>query len=197
MNSVKNSPDFSIPLRFSVRRILILGIPFLALALGIAFFSNGHRSAGPDIHRVSVPIDYKRLIADRVTEALRQDGLAVARFNEGLTKALIRYTAQSESAALETAQKLSSADDIAHILFYLAKDQTTLGHQTDDYLDSEIQPILTPLLGDFGRVANLLIQTLDSDLYRISVQLAVDLASVGPLANSKANWTVIPRQSGH
>jgi len=132
------------------------------------------------VQPVPIPIDYKRLVAEKVTEALRQDDLAVTRFNEGLTRALISYTARSDNVAFQTAEKLSSAEDLAYILFYLAKDQTNSAHQTDDYLDRETQPILNTLLEDFGRDTNGLIQSLDDDLRRVSVQLAVDLASIGP-----------------
>ena len=185
MDNVKDSPVRLVPVRWPVRWILLLGVPLLALALGIAFFAKGHRETGPVVQPVVVkpapiPIDYRKLVAERVTEASRQDELAVTRFNEGLTKALLGYKARSENATSETAEKLSSAEDLAHILFYMAKDQTDSGHQTDDYLDSETQPILKPLLGNFGRDINVLIQTLDNDLRRISMQLAVDLASIGP-----------------
>jgi len=180
VDKVKNYSEISPPVRWSTRRILVLGVPLLALAFGIAFFSKGHRETGPVVPPAPIPIDYKRLVAEKVTEASRQDDLAVTRFNEGLTRAVISYTAKSENAALEIAEKLSSAEDLAYILFYLAKDQTSSAHQTDDYLDSETQPILNALLSDFGRDTNVLIQSLDNDLRRISMQLAVDLASIGP-----------------
>jgi hypothetical protein len=185
MDNIKDSLELSMPVRWSVRRILVLGVPLLALVLGIAFFSRGHRETGPVVQPAIVqpapiPIDYKKLVAEKVTEASRQNDLAVLRFRKGLKKALASYTAGSEIAASKTAEKLSSADDLANILFYLAKDKTNSGHQTDNYLDSETQPILNPLLQKLGRNTNVLIQGLDDELRRISMQLAVDLASIGP-----------------
>ena len=141
MDNIKESPELSTPLRWSVRRILVLAIPVLALALGIVFFSKGHRETDSVVQPAVVtpapiPIDYRKLVSERVADASHQDELAVTRFNEGLTKALTSYSARSESAASETAEKLSSAEDLARILFFLAKDETDSGHQTDDYLDS-------------------------------------------------------------
>ena len=185
VDKVKNYSEISPPVHWSLRWILVLGVPLLALAFGIGFFFEGYRETAQVVlpavvQPVPIPVDYKKLIAEKLTEASRQDDLAVTRFNEGLTRSLVSYTARSESAALQTAEKLSSAEDLAYILFYLAKDQTNSGHQTDDYLHSETQPILNTLLGDFGRDTNDLIRMLDNDLRRISTQLAVDLASIGP-----------------
>ena len=161
------------------------------LTIGVVAVLKNQKKPVEQRPAVTLPkIDYAKLAKKKVEDAIQQDELALKRFEASLRNALGTYGIKSAEAAEAISAQASQPDAMAAIVFYLAKDQITSGHQTDDYLNNLIQPIFVPIVDEFGNAVSFATATFENDLRRTSVQLAIDLASIGPGASENNRRTV-------
>jgi hypothetical protein len=83
-------------------------------------------------------------------------------------------------AADDAAKEGADYNSCCAIIYYLAWDKVRGTSKTEDYLDSEIKPIIEPVVAALAADINTAVDTVEADLRRSTLVLAKDLAALGP-----------------
>lgn len=126
------------------------------------------------------PIDYSDQVKERVAKAATEDRAALEQFQRSLSAAIVRYDSESANAAETAAEYASTFTSIRSIVGYLAYDQLTGTDKAGAYFRELIGPPLKQPVDWLVQDVNAATNVLENDLQKISVQLAVDLAALGP-----------------
>ena len=128
----------------------------------------------------SAPIDYSQDVKKRVEQAATEDQAALQQFHKSLSAALTNYDSESSIAAETAAEYASTFTSIRRIVGYLAYDQLMSTDTAGAYFNALIGPPLKLPVERLVVDVNAATTVLENDLQKISVQLAVDLAALGP-----------------
>jgi len=165
--------------RFS-RRDALLILTALVAVLMIFWLKSHKTSVLPPPELPAPAIDYSREVKRLVDVASLRDNEAFRRFETSLATVIASYEPRFSKAADAASGKASEYESIAKIIYYLAWDQATDEHRTDEYLTQTIGPIIDPVVSDFGRDVGQAMDNLENELRKNTVQLAIDLAALGP-----------------
>ncbi len=125
-------------------------------------------------------VDYTVEVNRLVSRTDAADAAALGRFQNGLEAVQASYATRFATAATDVAATAGDYRFIANLVRLIAYDHLAGGDRTGAYLAEHLGPRVDPLLSDYGREITGVMQRLDNDLARNGVQLATDLAAVGP-----------------
>ncbi|MCX6599949.1 MAG: hypothetical protein NT025_00075 [bacterium] len=124
--------------------------------------------------------DYSGEVNRLVQQAATEDQTALQQFQHSLSMALVTYESESAKAAETAAVYASTFTSIRRIIGYMAYDQIKSTETAGAYLNALISPPLKIPVDGVVLEVNAATAALEYDLQKISVQLAVDLAALGP-----------------
>ncbi len=125
-------------------------------------------------------IDYGPLIKTHADQASRRNVNAIQSFELEIGRILKAHETKLTKAANEAAQEGADYKSCIAIIYYLAWDKARKTSKTEDYLDSEINPIIEPVVAAMASDVDTAVETLEADLRRSTMLLATDLAALGP-----------------
>jgi hypothetical protein len=124
-------------------------------------------------------IDYGPLIRTHSDQAGRRNANAIQAFELAINRILKGHETKLTKVAEVAAKEGADYNSCCAIIYYLAWDKVKETSKTEDYLDSEINPIIEPVIADLVADVNTAVDTLESDLRRSTLVLAKDLAALG------------------
>lgn len=130
----------------------------------------------PGTSRVDYSVEVNRLVSQ--TDA--EDAAALSRFQSGLEAVKASYQPRFATAATDVGAMAGEYGFIANLVRLLAYDYLAGGDRSGAYLTEHLGPRIDPLVSDYGREIAGVMQRLDNDLMKNGMQLATDLAAVGP-----------------
>jgi len=168
---------------------------FLLLALAIIWymiFSSRREPVAPQPPastpaaapaRAAAPqIDYAALVAQRSGEAHRRNHNAQAIFAMEINQIISSHESALATAAAEAAKAASTYSACSQVVYCLAWDKVKKETRTEQYLESKIGPVISPAIRAMTNEVDAATSKFDYELRRSTVQLAHDLAALGPMA---------------
>lgn len=132
-------------------------------------------------HQASVPgINYQALVNEETSKARMQSQKMVAAFQVSLANLDTKYAARFSLAAYEAAASAAKYQSIILLINHLAWDKVNGTHEAESYLTSQIEPSIIPMVSEFSLNLNSETAKLDNDLQKVTVQLAANIAAIGP-----------------
>ncbi len=129
----------------------------------------------------SAPLtDCAALVAQRSSEAHRRNHNAQAVFAMEINRIISSHESALASAAAEAAKAASTYSACSQVVFYLAWDKLKKETRTEQFLESQIAPVLSPAARAMSNEVDAATSKFDYELRRNTVQLAHDLAALGP-----------------
>lgn len=170
----------------STRNLRIVGFALVAVALII--WLNSQKT--PVEPRPSAPIasqpDYAADVQRLLERAMTADQAAFERFERSLESTASQYQTDSLAASEAAASSLATYRSIRTIISKLAYDRIKGTSEADHYIQGEVARFLRAPIETLEGNANTALAVLDNDLRKNSVQLAVDLAALGPTEFTKS-----------
>jgi hypothetical protein len=102
-----------------------------------------------------------------------------------VNRVLKKHDAKLVIAAREAAKEASDYGSSCKIVYFLAWDQVKGQNETESYLNGEIKPLITPAIQALAIEVDATVKKLDHELRRSTVQLAYDLAALGPAEDDR------------
>lgn len=156
-------------------------IIFALLAIAaIAFFKLQKSELEPKVPSVAPSVDYGPLIKTHADQASRRNANAIQSFELAIGRILKAHITKLNKAADDAAKEGSDYGSCCAIIYYLAWDKVRDTAKTEEYLDSEINPMIEPVVSALAADVNRVVDTLEADLRRSTLVLAKDLAAMGP-----------------
>jgi hypothetical protein len=125
-------------------------------------------------------IDYRALIALETSKAKTQTDAIVKGHQASLATLDQSYATRFSRAADSAAEHAATYTSIAKLIGYLAWDTVKSTSEAESYLNTLIDPSVTPELTDFHNVMNAEAAKYDNELRKVTVQLAANIAAIGP-----------------
>lgn len=163
--------------RSSYGFILILAV----VAIGLIAYLKSQKSEIQPAPRPRAPgVDYSKLIQLHADQASRRNINALKVFEMDVNRVVKEHEAKLSSAAREAAREAADYGSCCKIVYYLAWDKVKGQNETEAYLNREIKPFVDSAAQAFGDDVDAALKKLDYELRRSTVQLANDLATLGP-----------------
>lgn len=125
-------------------------------------------------------IDYAALVAQCSSEAHRSNHNAQAVFAMEINQIISSHELALAAAVAEAAKAASTYSACSHIVYYLAWDKVKKETRTEQFLESTIEPVLSPAIRAMTNEIDAATSKFEYELRRNTVQLAHDLAALGP-----------------
>jgi hypothetical protein len=123
---------------------------------------------------------YEDLIKREMATAAEDTRRAQREHSASVKRLISIHASKADSIADQAADRASEFATLTKTIYYLAQDQVTGGKETDRYLQEKIGPTVEPDLQSLAREVNAGIAAFDVEVRRITVQLATNIASIGP-----------------
>lgn len=125
-------------------------------------------------------IDYTALIAQCSSKAHRRNHNAQALFAMEIDQIIRTHEPALTTAAAEAAKAGSTYSACTHVVYYLVWDKMKKETRTEQYLESQINPVISLAIRAMADEIDAATGKLDYELRRNTVLLARDLAALGP-----------------
>lgn len=111
------------------------------------------------------------------TEATRR---AQTQYDASVKRRIAVHASETASIADQAATRAAEFEILTKTIYYLASDQVFDKKDTDQHLQEHIGPIVEPGLQSLAKDVNAAIAAFDFEVRRITVQLATNVAAIGP-----------------
>lgn len=125
-------------------------------------------------------VDYRALIAVETGKAKNQTDAILKGHQASLERINQSYTIRFSSSATSAAKEAAAYTSILKIIGYLALDLAQGTNDAESYMSTLIGPSITPVLSDFHNELNAESAKYDYELRKVTVQLAGNVAAMGP-----------------
>lgn len=125
-------------------------------------------------------IDYRALISMETEKAKTQTDAIVIGHQASLAQLDQSYATFFSITARSAAEHAATYKSIAELIGYLALDMARGTSEAESYLNTLIDPSITPVMSDFHNDVNAEAAKYDYELRKITVQLAANIAAIGP-----------------
>jgi len=125
-------------------------------------------------------IDYGALVSVETGKAKIQTDAIVQGHQASLAKLDQSYATRFPSVASSASEHAATYTSIANLIGYLAWDTVKGTSEAESYLNTLIDPSITPALSDFHNDMNAEAAKYDYELRKVTVQLAANIAAIGP-----------------
>lgn len=161
--------------------LLLLGL----LTLLVIVFVKAQRvpvlpEEGVSAPAVGAEADYNGLIRMHAEQAGRRNQNALVLFQMELDRILRAHDVALTQAGRDASEAAAGYGSCCKLVYYLACDKAKGGNKAESYLNSQINPVLALATRALGVDIDAAVGTLEYDLRRSTVQLATDLAALGP-----------------
>lgn len=151
--------------------------------------------ATPPLKSSPIPsVDYQALVTAETSKARVQSQQLMARHKDSLVGLDSKYAMRFSLAAYEASASAAEYQSILTLIGNLAWDQVKGTNEAESYLSSKIEPPINQVMTEFNRNLNSQTAKFDNDLQKITVQLAANLAAIGP-GNSRPPARVVSQQT--
>ena len=161
---------------------LVLGITGIYLSTKPSKTSNitlPNSSPIPPIPKV----DYQALVNAETSKAREQSQKILAGHKVSLVGVESQYAMRFSLAAYEASASAAEYKSILTLIGNLAWDQVKSTNGAESHLKSRIEPSITRVMSEFNLKMNSETAKFDNDLQKITVQMAANIASIGPGAS--------------
>jgi hypothetical protein len=158
---------------------VILALAIVAIGF-IAYFQWQKSPVRPEPPPPKPTVDYAALLQVHADQASRRNVNALKVFEMDVNRVLKEHAAKMVSTAREAAKEAADYGSCSKIVYYLAWDKVKKQNETEAYLNREIKPFVDPAIQALGKDVDTAGKKLDYELRRSTVQLANNLAALGP-----------------
>lgn len=148
--------------------------------ISIAYLKSQESPVKPELPLPKPTVNYSQLIQTHTDQASRRNLNALHIYEMNINRIYKEYEPKLSGAAQKAAREAADYGSCGKIIWFLASDKVTGQHTTEEYLNSQIMPFLDPVFRSLRSDINVEIRKFDNDLRDSSVQLAYDLAALGP-----------------
>lgn len=135
----------------------------------------------PPLDQPSVPkIDYQALVNAETVKASAQSQQLVAAFRVSIENFDAEFAKQLPVAAYNASASAATYKSILSLISHLAWDKAKGTNESESYLASRIEPSIGPAVNEFRLNLNSETAKLDNELRKVTVQLAGNIAAIGP-----------------
>lgn len=180
-NCPKSSPKppfwwiFAGPLAIVIVVLIVIGaLSFFDSATTISAIPS--TSSSPPVPK----IDYQALISAETGKAKTQIGGLVKAHQASLAKLDQTHAPKFALAASSASEQAAKFGSITKLIAYLAWDKAKGTSEAESYLNTLIEPSISPALVDFHNDVNAETAKIDYELRKVTVQLASNIAAIGP-----------------
>lgn len=125
-------------------------------------------------------IDYQALISEEVGKAKAQTDMVANGYAASLAKLDEAHALKFSAAAYSASEHAATFGSITKLIAYLAWDKAKGTSEAESYLNTLIEPSITPAVSDFHKDVNAETAKNDYELRKVTVQLSTNIAAIGP-----------------
>ncbi len=162
----------------NTRTLGIAVVAALVVALG-AYIGRGN-PIQENIIPVAPLSGYPALVHGEAERATEQTQQLMSAYQTALQELDAQYTTSFTRVALNASQKAATYHAILGLIGRLAWDRVKGTSEAELYLHTHIDPEVTPVLSAYSQDLNLAMSKLDQNLRKVTVQLSVNIAAIGP-----------------
>ena len=157
---------------------------FLIGCVALIFFINEQKIEIPmrpvmDRERINVSgekkIDHRAIIQTYAQQAATRNMNAMKSFELEIQRINSLYERKFRHATGKAAEDASGIYSCVYLVYCMAWDKIASDHESENYIEDNIRPHMSPLAQDFAREINTAMRALDADLHRSTLLLAKDL----------------------
>ena len=134
------------------------------------------RPAEPRIEK----INYEVLISQEKNAAAELTRRAQVQYDASVKRRIALHASETASIADQAGSRAAELEILTKTIYYLASDKVFDKTETDQYLQEHLGPIVEPGLQSLAKGVNADIAAFDFEVRRITVQLAKNIAAIGP-----------------
>jgi|JI10StandDraft_1071094.scaffolds.fasta_scaffold01638_22 hypothetical protein len=149
----------------------------------------------PVVHRIE-ETKYGDLISREKNAAVAATRRAQVQYDASVKRRIALHASETASTADQAANRAAEFETLTKTIYYLAKDQVTGGKEADRLLQEHIGPIVEQGLQSLAKDVNADIASFDYEVRRITVQLATNIAAIGPGVQPAPPRVVTPAMIG-
>ena len=163
--------------------LLLIGV-FFAVSVVAYFVMMPAPTEKPGASPPLVPridkTNYEVLISQEKNAAAEATRLAQVQYDASVKRRIAAHASETANIADQSANRAAEFEPLSKTIYYLASDKVFDKTETDQYLQEHLGPIVEPGLQSLAKDVNADIAAFDHEVRRITVQLATNIAAIGP-----------------
>lgn len=126
----------------------------------------------------SISINYDLIIKKYVDRASNRNESTLSFFELDIEQTNNNFKSKLKQASLDASEEASDYSSLSMLIYHLAYDKVKNLNTTEIYLNDEIKPIINSILIEMKKENDKILNKLDFELQKNTVQLAYDLAEL-------------------
>jgi Tfp pilus assembly protein PilO len=163
--------------------ISVLAVTIL-IALGYVYYSavllSNQEKSEAKKKAESQKIEYQKLVNAETSKVKMQSDQLVEAFRVSIRALDSRYAPSFSQLANGVADVVADPESIIRLISYLVWDTLKTTNEAEELLEMQVKPLVNPVVSNYQKSIRFETSKLDDSLHKITVQLATDIAAIGP-----------------
>ena len=156
----------------------------ILIALGYIYYSavllSNQEKSEAKKRAETQKIEYQKLVNAETIKAKMQSDQVVEAFRVSIRALDSRYAPSFSGLANGVAEVVAVPESIIRLISYLVWDTLKTTNEAEVLLEMQVKPLVNPVVSNYQKSIRFETTKLDESLQKITVQLATDIAGIGP-----------------